>query len=113
MSSHRLRFELLFALGCVAFGALVLPGLVYAVGVLLLGTYAQGGLWAFYANLYADVFAGSLPAASLILGPYAILMLARIPLIGRRPATSAAHEEEPAARAASRSKPRIEPRIGN
>ncbi|MET0986858.1 MAG: hypothetical protein ABW034_15790 [Steroidobacteraceae bacterium] len=112
MDSRRLRFELLFALGWIVFGALVLPALVYTVGVLSLGTYAGGGLVAFYANLYRDLFAGSLAALALVLGPYVILMLARVPLIRRRAASDASTEPEdepPAPKVSGR----VEPRIGS
>lgn len=111
MPPSRLRFELLFALSWLAFGALVLPGLVYAVGVLLLGAYADGGLGSFYANLFRDLFTGSQAPLALILGPYVVLMIARLPLIGRkRPAQAASREPEPTSPAPPRG--RVEPRIG-
>jgi hypothetical protein len=121
MVASRLRFELLFAAGWLAFGALILPALVYGVGTVLLGTYADGSLGALYGNFYRDLFSGSTAALALLFGPYVILMLARIPLIGRRkPAHDSPvkdHEASapPTKRAAS-AKPRperIEPRIGN
>lgn len=117
MPSHRLRFELLFALGWIAFGALVLPALVYGVGVALLGAYADGGLAAFYGNLYRDLVTGSLAAATLVFGPYVIVMLARVPLMRRRGgAVPPAGEEDEAPPPSARTRApggRIEPRIGN
>jgi hypothetical protein len=114
MTSQRLRFELLLAGVCIAVGALVLPSLVYGVGVLLLGKYADGGLGAFYGNLYRDLAGASVPAASLIFGPWLVITLARLPLIGRQRqrkasvATDPAPSESPPAR-----RTRVEPRIGH
>ena len=120
MAAPRLRFELFFAAGWLAFGALVLPALVYGVGTVLLGTYADGSLGALYRNLYRDLFSGSTTAVALVFGPYVVLMLARIPLLGRRKSArnSAAEDEDPAlsaeCTASTRSRPeRIEPRVGN
>lgn len=109
---HRLRFELLFALGAIAFGALVLPALVYAVGVVLLGTYADGGLGSFYANLYRDLATGSLAAAAIVFGPYVILLASRLPLLGWRRAQHPDEDTEKSATPPARSG-RVEPRIGH
>ena len=116
MSPHRIRFELLFALGGIAFGALLLPALVYAVGVGLLGTYAGKGLAGLYGNLFADLISGSWAAAALVFGPYVILMLARAPLFGRR-REAVEHDDDETVTAApttgSTRSSRVEPRIGN
>lgn len=116
MPRHRLRFELFFALSWIAFGALLLPALVYAVGVTLLGTYTAGGLGAFYGNLFADLAHGMWAPAALILGPYVILMVARLPFIARRrsedPQEQADRPIPPSAQNSARTS-RVEPRIGN
>jgi hypothetical protein len=112
MTSQRLRFELLLAGVCIAVGALVLPSLVYGVGVLLLGKYADGSLGAFYGNLYRDLAGASLPAASLIFGPWLVVTLARLPLIGRPRKPSVATDPAPAESPPAR-RTRVEPRIGH
>ncbi|NGP54367.1 hypothetical protein [Thioalkalivibrio sp. XN8] len=65
------RRELLL-FGCLAgFGLLVLPALVYAVGVFLLGEYRPGAtVGSFYADLYAELAAPALWAWLLVLGPW-------------------------------------------
>lgn len=111
MVASRIRFELLFALAWIAFGALVLPALVYAVGIGLLGKYIDGGVGAFYANFYRDLFSASQAPLALILGPYIVVMLARAPLLGRKwreDVVDDAAVDDPA----SRTRSRVEPRIG-
>lgn len=107
--SARLRFELLFALAWIAFGALVLPALVYAVGTVLLGAYTSGGLPAFYANLYRDAISGAWAALSLIFGPYVVLMIARLPLLARRGRERSRDDSDTSEPRSGR----IEPRIGS
>lgn len=113
--SPRLRFELLFALGWIAFGLVLLPLVVYAMGTLLLGTYTSGGLGSFYADLYRDALAGAWAALCLILGPYVVLMLARLPLL-RRARGSREQQDDQEEHAPQTSRPtraRVEPRIGS
>ncbi|HSN71650.1 MAG TPA: hypothetical protein VLT59_09065 [Steroidobacteraceae bacterium] len=80
--SRRGRFELVFAAACLGFGLLVLPALVYWVGVRILGPYSDGGLGAFYAGLFADLVSASGRAWLLVAGPYVALMLLRFVLFG-------------------------------
>ncbi len=109
----RLRFELLFALGWIAFGVVLLPVLVYIIGTLLLGTYTSGGLAAFYVNLLQDALAGAWAALSLIFGPYVVLMLARLPLL-RRARGSREQLADEGGHTSQTSRPaRVEPRIGS
>ncbi|MET0987081.1 MAG: hypothetical protein ABW034_16925 [Steroidobacteraceae bacterium] len=112
-----MRFELLFALGWIAFGALLLPALVYVVGVVLLGTYEGKGLVGFYGNLFTDLISGSWAAVTLVFGPYVILMLARVSLLGRHREAAAHDDDEVAAvgpsEGSSARSNRVEPRIGN
>ena len=70
-SGHHIRW----VLAGLAFGAVVLPFLVYVTGVTLLGPYSGGGAGGFYAEFAADL-ARLRPAAwTLLLGP-AVLILA-------------------------------------
>lgn len=65
------RRELLLFACLAGFGLLVLPALVYAVGVFLLGEYRPGAtVGSFYADLYAELFAPALWAWLLVLGPW-------------------------------------------
>ncbi len=83
-SAHqqRLRRELWWAGAALIAGFLVLPMLIYAVGVLLLGEYGGGeGLGAFYGDLYRALGTASLAAWSIVLGPMLFTCLVRIVLI--------------------------------
>ena len=65
------RRELWIFGGLAGFGLLVLPALVYTVGVVLLGEYRPGAtVGAFYADLYAELAALSPWAWLLVLGPW-------------------------------------------
>lgn len=98
---RRLRFELLFAAGALGFGLLILPALVYWVGMRILGPYANGGLGAFYADLFRDLLSGSGRSWLLVGGPYGTLLLLRGLLLGlrgpHRPRRAARRRIEPTA----------------
>lgn len=66
-SGHHLRW----IVAALLFGALVLPWLVHATGMRVLGPYA-GGAPTFYANYLADLAALRPAAWTLALGPAAI-----------------------------------------
>lgn len=68
--THWLRREaVLFGLLGGA-GLLVLPALVFVVGQQLLGEYPDGGMGAFYADLYGHLGSASPWAWMLVLGPW-------------------------------------------
>lgn len=65
------RRELLLFACLAGFGLLVLPALVYAVGVFLLGEYRPGAtVGSFYADFYAELVVPALWAWLLVLGPW-------------------------------------------
>lgn len=90
------RRELLLFACLAGFGLLVLPTLVYAVGVFLLGEYRPGAtVGGFYADLYAELAAPALWAWLLVLGPWLGIQWLRLLWLPfrallRRPATAAA-----------------------
>lgn len=65
------RRELLLFACLVGFGLLVLPALVYVVGVFLLGEYRpDASVATFYRDFYAELAAPALWAWLLVLGPW-------------------------------------------
>ena len=58
-------------------GLLILPFLVYLAGAATLGPY-EGGLGRFLGKLYGDFLTLSPGAWTLLLGPYAVFMIARL-----------------------------------
>jgi len=81
----RLKRELILAGAALAFGLLVLPALVYWVGIVVLGPYPGGGLGQFYGALLRDLGSGAGRAWVLVAGPYVSLLLLRFALLsGRR-----------------------------
>ena len=111
--NHRLRFELIFASICLAFGLLVLPALIYGVGVLLLGPYGESaGLGAFYADFFGDLVAPTGRAWALVLGPLVLISVLRLLFLDIKPRPPEEDEAPQAPRApASREQARVEPRV--
>jgi hypothetical protein len=122
---HRLRFELILASVWLAVGLFVLPAVIYAVGILLLGPYGDGpgengqGLGRFYTDFFADLAGPTARTWALALGPLVLVTLVRIIFLGARPKGNGATalpepRFEPAEkqRAPSREQTRVEPRIG-
>jgi hypothetical protein len=127
---HRLRLELIMASVWLAVGLFVLPAVIYAVGILLLGPYGDGqggdgqgadgqGLGHFYTDFFADLAGPTARTWLLALGPLVLVTLIRVIFLGLRAKSdgaTASHEprSEPAEkpRAASREQARVEPRIG-
>jgi hypothetical protein len=107
----RLRFEAIFASAWIGFGLLVLPALIYWIGMLMLGSYGEdAGLGTFYLDYFRDLAEPAARAWALLLGPFATVSLLR--LIFRRapaPEPPAATPEEPPAPAPRR----VEPRLGS
>jgi len=101
---RHLRFELIFAACCMAFGFIVLPGLIYWVGNLLLGPYAGGThVGSFYGDFYRSVGAGSVEAWFLGVGPWVALLILRF--IFASSEDRAEPDEEPSA--PQRREPRV------
>lgn len=93
------RRELLVFACLVGFGLLVLPALVYAVGVVLLGEYRPGAtVGSFYADLYAQLAAPEPWAWLLVLGPWLGIQWLRLLWLPfrallRRPAATASEPD--------------------
>lgn len=79
------REVLWLALG-LALAILAGPPLVWSIGRLVLGAYANGGLLAFWGDFLRALGAGELPAWLLLAGPYVLLLLLRLArlIAGRR-----------------------------
>lgn len=112
--NHRLRFELIFASGWLAFGLFVLPALIYGVGILLLGPYGENaGLGAFYADFFGDLVAPTGRAWALALGPLVLISVLRLLFLDIRSRPPEVEEEAPRAPrpAPAREQARVEPRV--
>jgi hypothetical protein len=79
MQTNYWRRELTIALAAFGFGFLLLPFLIYWLGVRVLGDYAPGaGVLDFAESIWAD-FLRLRPAAwMLVLGPYVIVQALRL-----------------------------------
>jgi len=71
---HRL---LLLLSASFLFGLILLPGVIYLGGLLILGRLDGATLLGQYASLYRDLGHGHLAAWLVVLGPALLLMLAR------------------------------------
>jgi hypothetical protein len=69
--------ELLTIILCVALGLVVMPCLIFAVGRLVLGSYAHGGVFALWHDFLAGLAAGSEAYWFIALGPYLAVWLLR------------------------------------
>jgi hypothetical protein len=69
--------ELLTIALCVGLGLLVMPCLIFAVGRLALGPYAQGNLFALWRDFLNALTAGSYAAWFIVAGPYLLVWLLR------------------------------------
>jgi hypothetical protein len=65
-------------LAALAFGAVVLPFLVYYTGVVTIGPYAGGGAASFYANFWGDLLRLRGAAWLLLCGPAILVLLWRL-----------------------------------
>lgn len=74
----RLRRELYILGALLAVGFLLMPTLVYIVGMLTLGPYTSGGWIALFGDLYSELFRGSWPAWGVVLGPLALVVFMRV-----------------------------------
>jgi hypothetical protein len=73
----RLRTELLILAWSLGAGLILMPTLVYVVGLLTLGPYASGGWWTLFRDLFKGLFNGWWAAWGLVLGPLALVYLIR------------------------------------
>lgn len=69
--------EMLTLALCLAVGLMVMPLLIWLVGSLELGAYANGGLGSLLKDYYLALGKGSLAYWLVALGPYAAIWLLR------------------------------------
>jgi hypothetical protein len=108
----RLRFELVFASIWLGIGLFVLPGLIYTVGVLLLGPYGESaGLGSFYADFFKDLVEPAGRAWTIALGPLVLISVLRLLFLDVKARAHDQDEEPPPAPPPSRDHSRVEPRV--
>ncbi|HJS22296.1 MAG TPA: hypothetical protein VJ764_06535 [Steroidobacteraceae bacterium] len=73
----RLRRELLILAWSLGTGLILMPMLIYVVGLLTLGPYTSGGWWTLFLDLYRGLFRGWWAAWGVVLGPLALVGLIR------------------------------------
>ncbi len=120
-SSGRWGFELILLSAALAVGLLVLPALIYGVGLALLGAYGQGGgLSEFYGDFFADLATPVGRAWLLACGPALMLYLVRLIFLGARRGTDRTDQDPPIRTTHERAQPssrrpqehtRVEPRV--
>jgi hypothetical protein len=69
--------ELLTIALCLGIGLLAMPCLIFGVGRLVLQAYAHGNLFALWRDYLGGLFAGSLAAWFILVGPYLLVWLLR------------------------------------
>jgi hypothetical protein len=74
----RLRRELLILAWSLGAGLILMPTLVYVVGMLTLGPYTSGGWWTLFADLYKGLFRVWWPAWAVVLGPLVLICMIRV-----------------------------------
>jgi hypothetical protein len=92
-SSHsRATRELAIFVAALAFGVLVMPLAIHAIGHETLGEYANGGGGALLADFFRGLASGAKAFWAVALGPYAFILLLRAAVnVARRQRT---HEIE-------------------
>ena len=75
-----LRGDLGWALAALATGVLIVPPLVWFTGLVVIGPYANGGLWAMLMDMTAALQAGSRAAWVTLLAPLALVLIWRLSL---------------------------------
>lgn len=114
-SHGRLRFELILASAWLGVGLFLLPALIYAVGVMMLGPYdEEAGLGTFYVDFFRDLAEPSGRAWAITLGPLILTSLVRAIFIGVQPRSAeradVVEHKEPVRPAPPSA--RVEPRVG-
>ena len=72
-----LRREAIVAGGALLFGLVAMPLLIWSAGRLALGTYAHGGIFSILADFTRGLAAGEVAFWIVLIGPYALLLVAR------------------------------------
>ena len=73
----RLRRELFIVLWALGTGVIIMPILVYVVGLLTLGPYASGGWYMLFLDLFKGLWRGWWAAWALVLGPLLLVCFIR------------------------------------
>ena len=82
------RRELLWLAVALAVGLLLMPLLIWSMGRLTLGAYANGGAFALWRDFLRGLLAGGTPFWAIAVGPYlAVLLLRLLTALLRRTAT--------------------------
>ncbi len=71
------RREFIIALASLAFGALLMPALIFYGGASLLGRYEGAALGHLYGTIYAGLGQRSIPSWIVVLGPYGLYLTFR------------------------------------
>lgn len=74
------RSDVAWAVLALAVGALALPPLVWITGLVVIGPYANGGLWAMTTDTLAALQQGSKAAWITLLSPLALVIIWRATL---------------------------------
>ena len=78
------RREAMIAALLLGFGVVILPSLVYLVGIVIVEPYeGENGLATLYGSILSGLVKPELPAWLLVLGPYVVIQLVRLALVGR------------------------------
>lgn len=72
-----LRREAVVAGGALLFGLVAMPLLIWVAGRMTLGAYSHGGALSILADFSRGLAAGELAYWFVLLGPYALLLVAR------------------------------------
>ena len=67
--------------GCLLFGLLALPVIIYMVGQFIFGAYGGGGISEFYAGVHRQIRGGDFFAWFLILSPYLVWQSLRLTVV--------------------------------
>lgn len=70
--------QVLLAVLALLVGVLVMPGLIYLCGSLLLGRYDGAAVSKTYSTLLSGLAGGSVSSWIVVLGPYALWQLQRV-----------------------------------
>lgn len=73
-----LNREARLLLGSLIFGAVGAPLLVWIVGRISLGPYANGGMFAILGDFFTLLFSGSLAAWIVLVAPYVLISALRL-----------------------------------
>lgn len=76
-SRRRLKQEVVFHVGLLLFGMLLLPLAVYLVGQLVFGRYEGDGYGGFYSALLGGLVGGDFVAWFLVLSPLLLVLVLR------------------------------------